>query len=165
MTIFRKSNRSLSILFIGILATLILSPQFPAHAADALTLKPITWNVIGLDSNDVDDGPEDFPVGVRACNFDPDDTITDVEADFVWETGGTQTTDTYIRLRPGSLDPIQPDPQLDLAPGECHDFYFEVELERDPAAYDQTDFVNGYSLFRQGLNVSCFGHSHADKIL
>jgi len=101
-------------------------------------MQPITWNVVGLDSNDVDDGPEDFPVGVRACNPDPTYIFTDVEANFVWEPGGTQSDDTYIRLRPGSLNPIQPNPQVDLAPGECHDFYFEVELVRDPAAYDQT---------------------------
>ncbi len=135
---FSKSNPFSKLIFFGIVFILILSPQFPAHAALSLNLKPITWNVIGLDSNDVTDGPEDFPVGVRACNPDPAVTFTDVEADFVWLTGGTQTDDTYIRLRPGSLDPIQPNPQVDLAPDECHDFYFEVELERDSAAYDQT---------------------------
>jgi hypothetical protein len=127
------------LVIILILATITLPVQFPAQAATALTLTPITWNVIGLDSNNPSVGPNNFPVGVRTCNpFSNIVTFTDVEADFVWLTGGTQTTDTYICLRPGSLDPIQPSPQIDLVPGGCYDFYFEVEIERNSISYDET---------------------------
>lgn len=122
-----------------IVISFILGDISPAAAAAALTVTPITWNVIGLDSNNVNVGPNNFPVGTRACNPVANTvTFTDVEADFLWQSGGTQTTDTYIRLRPGSLDPIQPSPQVDLDPGECYDFYFEVEIERDSVSYDET---------------------------
>ncbi|MBC8504622.1 MAG: DUF11 domain-containing protein, partial [Chloroflexi bacterium] len=97
----------------------------------------ITWNVIGLDSNRVNDGPNKFPVGVRACNpVGSGATFTDVEADFVWLSGGTTNDDTYIKIRPGSLDPIPL--STNLAPGDCYDFYFEVEISRDSNAYEET---------------------------
>ena len=40
----------------------------PVHAAANLTIAPLTWNVIGLDSNNVHVGPDSFPVGARVCN-------------------------------------------------------------------------------------------------
>src|ERR1041384_6627549 len=33
-----------------------------------LTVTPVTWNVIGLDSNNTSAGPDTFQVGVRTCN-------------------------------------------------------------------------------------------------
>ena len=47
---------------------ILIVPQFLVNAAGALSITPITWNVIGLDSNDVTTGPNLFPVGVRVCN-------------------------------------------------------------------------------------------------
>ena len=35
--------------------------------AQSLTVTPITWNVIGLDSNGPQSGPQHFPVGARVC--------------------------------------------------------------------------------------------------
>jgi hypothetical protein len=40
----------------------------PARAAANLTIRPITWNVIGLDSNRPADGPNTYAVGARVCN-------------------------------------------------------------------------------------------------
>ena len=37
----------------------ILFSVLPALAAANLTITPITWNVVGLDSNDVTTGPDD----------------------------------------------------------------------------------------------------------
>src|SRR5436190_9304555 len=45
-----------------------LAEPAPAMAAPSLTIAPITWGVIGLDSNDVTVGPNLFPVGARVCN-------------------------------------------------------------------------------------------------
>ncbi|HOT01255.1 MAG TPA: hypothetical protein PLY66_09645 [Acidobacteriota bacterium] len=39
-----------------------------AEAQASLTVEPITWDVIGLDSNDPTAGPKYFPVGVRITN-------------------------------------------------------------------------------------------------
>ncbi|GAP12426.1 protein containg conserved repeat domain [Longilinea arvoryzae] len=104
------------------------SPAQTVHGAPVLTITPITWDVIGLDSNDVNVGPNVFPVGARVCNEDATDTATHVTTQFVWDS-----TDSYIHLRPGSLSIAS---VAALAPGACTDFYYEVEITRNPAAYD-----------------------------
>jgi 3D (Asp-Asp-Asp) domain-containing protein len=35
----------------------------------SLTITPVTWNVVGLDSNNVAVGPNVFPLGARVCNI------------------------------------------------------------------------------------------------
>ena len=99
-------------------------PATPAAAA-SLTLTPLTWNVIGLDSNDETVGPNIFPVGVRACASGG--AVTNVQADFVWDSANAN-----INLRPGTLDPT-PVPGTTIASGACKDFYFEVEITRADA--------------------------------
>ena len=39
-----------------------------AWAAPVLTITPITWNVVGLDSNNVNAGSNMFASGARVCN-------------------------------------------------------------------------------------------------
>ncbi len=106
----------------------------PAYAAASLTISPITWNVVGLDSNKVTDGPENFPVGARVCNTG-DAPATNLSADFVWDSANVPE---YINLRSGSLDPISLTSLTNVAPNNCHDFYFEVTVMRDVAAYDKS---------------------------
>ncbi len=102
-------------------------PSQNAFAAPSLTVTPITWNVMGLDSNNVNVGPNNFPVGVRVCN-NGTTLLTNVAAAFVWDT-----TDPLINLRTGSLNPIT---LATLGIGACSDFYFEVTITRNSAAYD-----------------------------
>ena len=40
-------------------------------AGATLTVTPITWNVVGLDSNSPASGPRHFPVGARVCSTTP----------------------------------------------------------------------------------------------
>ena len=40
----------------------------PASAAPTLTASLITWGVVGLDSNNVNAGPNQFAEGARVCN-------------------------------------------------------------------------------------------------
>ena len=39
-----------------------------ATAAPVLEIRPISWNIIGLDSNSPASGPYRFPIGARVCN-------------------------------------------------------------------------------------------------
>ncbi len=104
-------------------------------AAVGLTVSPITWNVVGLDSNDVMAGPDTFPIGARVCNAGSD-AATDVRAVFAWDDGRDLFEgDPTINLRPGSLDSI---PLGTLEGGACRDAYFELALVRDPNAYGKT---------------------------
>ncbi|HYH08247.1 MAG TPA: DUF11 domain-containing protein [Thermoanaerobaculia bacterium] len=93
----------------------------------ALTVEPITWNIIGLDSNAPATGPNQFPVGVRVCS---DVATTNVSVSLVWDT-----PNAFIDTRPGSLTTIV---LPSIAAGGCADAYFEVEVDRDPAAFDTT---------------------------
>ncbi len=128
--------RRISLSLIAAIALLIglFPPLSTVGAAEQLTITPITWNVVGLDSNNVFVGPNMFPVGVRVCNDSSTTTANNVRSAFHWET-----TDTYINLRPGSLsDYTGANAVTTLAPGACHDFYYEVEVTRNSSAYDHT---------------------------
>lgn len=106
--------------------------QQSAFAAE-FSVTPITWDVIGLDSNDPQTGPNQFPVGVRVCNNTGVDQ-ENVTAKFVWDSGGT-ATDSEIYLRPGTLQTLS---VASLAADACTDFYYEVQVDRDLEPYDQT---------------------------
>jgi len=100
-----------------------------ARAAAELTISPITWDIIGLDSNDELTGPNHFPIGARVCN-NGDEVATNVTSEFVWDS-----TNNYINLRSGSLSAFTGAFAVPtLAVGECVDFYYEVEIERDDLA-------------------------------
>jgi LPXTG-site transpeptidase (sortase) family protein len=114
------------------ISSLIFSfiPSQNAFAAPSMTVTPITWNVMGLDSNNVNVGPNNFPVGIRVCN-NGTELLENVSAAFVWDT-----SDPYINLRAGSLGSATPIILPSLAIGACSDFYFEVNITRNSAAYD-----------------------------
>jgi uncharacterized repeat protein (TIGR01451 family) len=125
---FRRSN-----LVHGIaVAVVLLFSQTPAFAAASLSIAPLTWNIIGLDSNNVNVGPNHFPVGARVCNTG-DAPATNVTSTFVWDSANA-----FINLRPGTLTDFSGSPVPSLAPGICHDFYYEVEVTRNASAYDTT---------------------------
>lgn len=108
---------------------IIFGLAFPASVQSAVTLTvtPITWNVIGLDSNKPTAGPKHFPVGARVCSSV---ATTSVAVNFVWDS-----TNTNINIRPGSLNPIT---IASIGAGNCSDAYFEVEVTQVAAAYDTT---------------------------
>jgi LPXTG-site transpeptidase (sortase) family protein len=107
----------------------VVQPQSSAYALTTLTVEPLTWNVIGLDSNNVSVGPNHFPIGARVCNSGVE-AATNVTAAFVWDSA-----DPYIALRPGTLSSMN---LGTLNAGACADAYFEVEITRNSSAYDHT---------------------------
>src|SRR5687767_13499276 len=70
----------------------------PAVAQAALTVTPITWDIIGLDSNSPASGPQHFPVGARVCS---NVATSNVVVAFEWTSANP-----YIDLRPNSLSTI-----------------------------------------------------------
>src|ERR1044071_4309203 len=84
------------IFFMGILIGFFAQAQYPVFAATTITVTPITWNVIGLDSNNVNVGPNRFPIGARVCNTGAA-VATNVTASFVWDSANA-----LINNRPGS---------------------------------------------------------------
>jgi LPXTG-site transpeptidase (sortase) family protein len=119
------------VILLSIFLSLFGAPT-PAYAA-GLDVQPLTWNIIGLDSNKPATGPNHFPVGARVCN-NSGVPISDVTATLKWDSANP-----YISFRPGTSDTVirfaSPD---SLAGGACADFYFEVEVDKDIRAYDTT---------------------------
>jgi len=116
------------------LVGIILGLTFPvyAQAATTITVTPVTWNIIGLDSNNVSVGPNHFPVGARVCNTGGS-TATNVTATFNWDT---TPSPNYINIRPGTNATVSLPNIPSTNPDTCVDAYFEVEVTRDAAAYN-----------------------------
>ena len=125
-----ESNKSLikKLFTVRILLLLVVFGCAPAAFA-AITITPVTWNVIGLDSNKTTDGPNLFPVGARVCNTGAA-AVTNVTANFVWDS-----SNIYINISPTATATIT---YPSLAAGRCVDYYFDVVITRTSAAYFTT---------------------------
>jgi len=111
------------------LVTVIFALLAPAAAQAAVTLTaaPVTWNVIGLDSNSPATGPHLFPVGARICSSV---ATTNVAVNFVFDTANAN-----VNLRAGSLSSIN---LPAIGAGQCADAYFEVDVTQIAGAFDTT---------------------------
>jgi uncharacterized repeat protein (TIGR01451 family) len=101
--------------------------EAPANASPILSLTPITWGVVGLDSNAVNTGPNQFAEGARLCNTGSS-AATALTATFVWDSANT-----YVSLY--GLNPLS---VATLAAGACTDLYFNVQIQRTTLAYNTT---------------------------
>src|SRR6266404_245664 len=105
-----------------------------------LTITPTTWNVIGLDSNNVNSGPNSFQVGARVCNTGGA-PVTNVSSSFVWDS-----SNAFLNLSgPSTLTAAS------LGAGTCVDFYFTVLVTRTSSAYNTT---RGYHITVTGDSVA-----------
>ncbi len=121
-------NRALRATFIPRLALLLLLVGACGGAQSiyaGLTVTPTTWNVIGLDSNNPNTGPDTFQVGARVCNTGGS-AVTNIAGTFVWDS-----TNAYINLNGASVDTAS-----SLAAGACFDFYYPIIVTRTSLAYD-----------------------------
>ncbi|MDK1080871.1 MAG: hypothetical protein QGD88_05265, partial [Anaerolineae bacterium] len=109
-------------IFLFLIVGLAFQPQFSTSATPILSITPITWNVIGLDSNNVNVWPNHFPVAARICNTG-NTAANNVTANFVWDS-----LNSFIDTRPGTNTTLV---VASLAASSCTDFYFEVEVERN----------------------------------
>jgi LPXTG-motif cell wall-anchored protein len=117
----------LPIITLVLIALVTTATPRPAEGADSLSVRPITWDVIGLDSNKVTDGPARYPVGARICNTGGT-TTSAVTARFAWDS-----TNAHLAL----LGPATVDVGA-LAPSACSDVYFDIAVARDKAAWNTT---------------------------
>ncbi|HML41039.1 MAG TPA: sortase [Bellilinea sp.] len=127
----RMINSSITTMMIAV-ALFNPTASQPVNAAAELTVTPITWNVVGLDSNNVSVGPNIFPVGARVCNTG-DSPATNVTATFAWlET----TNQANIYSRAGTASTYTSSSSLNA--GSCKDFFFEIEVLRASSSYNKT---------------------------
>jgi LPXTG-site transpeptidase (sortase) family protein len=102
----------------------------PSTAASPdLEIIPITWNVVGLDANDVTQGPNTYSIGARICN-NGDAAATNMTVVFDWNAPSP-----YINLtNPESNEYLFPSLAIDA----CTDVYFPIVITRDINAYDSS---------------------------
>ena len=124
------NNAWRAVIIVILVINLGFLPQISVGASPLLTIEPITWNVIGLDSNNVSVGPNRFPIGARVCNVGPTATV---ESSFSW-----LSSNALINLTPGSLTGHTGEFAIEIPNGQCHDFYYEVTVTRNSAAYNTT---------------------------
>src|SRR3954463_7845865 len=80
-----------------------------------LTITPITWNVVGLDSNNVNAGPNQYLIGARITNTG-DAAATGVRSGFVFDSSNAN-----INLDGPSSQGVRT-----LAPGASADVYYNA---------------------------------------
>lgn len=119
-------------------------PPTPAVNAN-LTITPITWDVIGLDSNNENSGPNTFVVGARVRNSGPD-VAANVVANFTWSDP----------LDNGHINLIGPSTltTASLAANESVDFYFNVDVLRNAGATSPANRARSYQISASAFGVT-----------
>src|ERR1043166_48799 len=92
-----------------------------------LTITPVSWNVIGLDSNNPAVGPDTYQIGARVCNTGGA-AVSNVVGTLVWDS-----SNAFINLNGNN-----PVTYSSLNAGACTDFYFPVTITRTSLAYNTT---------------------------
>ncbi len=103
-------------------------PLSSASAAPStLSVTPLGWNVVGLDSNSptVATGPARYAVGAKVCNTGAA-TATDVTATWAW-----LTANSHVSI----LGPAAKSPET-LAAGACRYWWWTVNVERVAASFN-----------------------------
>jgi hypothetical protein len=136
-----------------------------------LNVSRLTWDVIGLDHNDVTTGPNNFPIGVRACNTSGA-TMTNVTATYS-ETGTNNTLITpstnfaTVLTRPtlpsGTLPPNRH--TISAKPANCADFYFSATVTRTASAYNSTQAYTVTVTADGGFSSSFSGTLYVEKLV
>lgn len=112
---------------------ILLAPVFVP--AVTLSIEPITWDIVGLDSNSpATAGPYRFPIGVRVTNEDPTTTSNSISVTWEWQSDNTPEC---IELRDDSMGTPGHPITLILAPDTSADVYFEIEIVRAASSHDK----------------------------
>ena len=127
--IVRASAVLLFVLFCGV-----------QSAYAGLTIAPVSWNVIGLDSNNPSAGPDTYQIGARVCNTGGT-AVSNVVGTLVWDS-----SNAFVNL--SGSNPVT---FTSLNAGACTDFYFPVTITRTSLAYNTT---RGYHITAGATSVA-----------
>ena len=101
------------------LLTCFVSVVGVQSAYAGITITPVSWNVIGLDSNNTSTGPDTYQIGARVCNTGGT-AVTNLVGTFVWDS-----SNAFINL--SGSNPVN---VSSLNAGACVDFYFPITITR-----------------------------------
>ena len=128
-----------------------------ANSLQAQTIEPITWNVIGLDSNKPADAqlppgiypPKSYPVGVKVCNTSG--SSADLYTRFEFTDNASPTYLTLIG------DDAEGDTDIsvgNLGAGVCREVFYQIDIDQVNAAYDNRE---GYRIHLYNGNPASGG--------
>src|SRR5215510_8603021 len=109
----------LLVLFVGVVGV--------QSAYAGLTITPVSWDVVGLDSNNPAVGPDTFQIGARVCNTGGA-TVNNIVSNFVWDS-----TNAFINISMSGNSTLT---LSSLNAGACVDFYYPVTISRTSLAYN-----------------------------
>src|SRR5438309_7276942 len=122
----KLSRASLRVLFLRVFPlTLFLGVCSVQSAYAGLAVTPISWNVVGLDSNNPTIGPDTYQVGARVCN-NGGTAVNSIAGNFIWDS-----SNAFINLSGASTLNVS-----SLNAGACVDLYYPVTVTRTSSAYD-----------------------------
>ena len=127
---FSKRTRTRShtfILRVFLLLALLVGVGGVQSAYAGLTITPVSWNVVGLDSNNTATGPDTYQIGARVCNTGGA-AVSNLVGTFVWDS-----SNAFVNL--SGSNPLN---VSSLNAGACTDFYYPVTITRTSAAYNTT---------------------------
>src|SRR5437870_1451951 len=122
------------------LLALFLGAVGVQSAYAGLTVTPVSWNVIGLDSNNPATGPDTYQIGARICNTGGT-AVTNIVGDFIWDSANA-----YVNLNGASTLNV-----ASLNAGACTDLYYQVTVTRTALAYNT---ARRYHINVSGTGVS-----------
>lgn len=105
-----------------------------------LTITPVSWNVVGLDSNNTSTGPDTYQIGARVCNTGGT-AVSNLVGTFVWDS-----SNAFVNL--SGTNPVN---VSSLNAGACIDFYYPVTITRTSSAYNTK---RGYHITVSATGVS-----------
>lgn len=122
-------NRLAGVLKFHVLALVFILCGIGVQSASAqsLSVTPTTFNVVGLDSNRVNDGPNIYPIGAQVCNTSGV-AVNNITASLVWDSANVN-----INLDAASASTVT---VASLSSGACTEMFFYVAVTRAAAAYD-----------------------------
>ncbi|NUN65053.1 DUF11 domain-containing protein [Pseudanabaena biceps] len=152
-----KLMRSLFTVIMTLVLTISLSGinlwfTLPAYAA-GLYIEPITWDFVGLDSNNVNVGPNNFLLAARVCNTNGigGSPLTNINVQYqrtgafnpfvtVTAINGVNIDTVNIPSLPSGVKPpnhqqVPNSGSANITPSNCFDAYFNIVVSRDSAAY------------------------------
>src|SRR5438876_495792 len=124
---FKPSRVRLNVLVLRVFLVALFLVCGVQSVYAGLTVTPVSWNVVGLDSNNTTIGPDTFQIGARVCNTGGT-AVSNVVGDFIWDS-----TNVFINLSGASTLNLS-----SLNAGACTDFYYPVTITRSSLAYNAT---------------------------
>lgn len=139
---FIKNIAPITLTIVG----LLLCYPLKVNATPNLQIKPISWNIIGLDSNKPTiERPNVYNIGARVCNLGTS-AAKDVQAKINLGSGtgsayisilGLNTLNINYLPAGGSGSTFHNIGNTGTTPSYCTDFYFNVEIQRTTFAYEK----------------------------